>query len=315
MARFKTKKIIKAVEPLSKSEIRFVAGFDLSLTSSACAIYDLQLKKWYICAFTQKAREDVKFYYATANAEVWLLDALPETHNDVLRYIHVEEHLMKFVCEHIPAQYRKDQTDVRIEQYAFVGPEHAGHSYKLHEIGGIIKRALWKHGFPHVTPVVVGAWKRTVVGKGNCTKLDVVQFIATHGPKINFLTILGYDESTLAKDEKNQAVVPCPAQDFADASAIAMAAFTTRKSKQKQLAEIIATKAIMSAICVKGKPLAMRKVNIKKRKPKLTVQPAFLPPTQDSSNSFWASPKHNTNKKVKLAQVGTAASFSFNTIF
>ncbi len=296
MSRFQTKKIIKDVEPIDKTKLRFAVGLDLSFNSPGCTIIDLQKDRYYHGAFTQKAREDVNFYYATSNAEVWLFDALPETHYDVLKYIHVEKLLMAFLIQHIPMEFRAHHTDVRIEQYAFADPSESGNNYKLHENGGIMKRGLYLNGFLHVLPVVNTAWKRTVIGKGDATKLEVIDFIATHGPRINFLTILGYDDKTLAKDAKGRAIVPPPAQDLADSCAVALEVITIRKKKDKQLFEIETTK-LPEAPRAKGKALKIRQVKTRKRKPPIVMQPTFLEPTQESKISFWVIQKKTLHEK------------------
>ena len=293
MPRFHTKVVVPDLPALQLENVRFAVGLDLSHNSPGCAIFDAVLQKWYICGFAQLAREDVKFHYATEKAEVWLFDVLPTTHNDVLKYIHVEEHLMKFLCAHIPFELRAKYTDVRVEAYAFCCREESGYNFKLHESGGIIKRALHHAGFLHVTPIVTSQWKRTVINKGNCSKIDVIHFVAKYGPMIDMLLILGYEESTLSKDEKGRLIVPSPCQDMADAVAIALEVFTKRVSIAKRKQDLLETVNQSQSQRVKGACLAIRKkTQSSKKKLKLPPpppQPAFLPPTPQSLTSFWVS--------------------------
>jgi hypothetical protein len=297
MARFKTKKVVEEVTKLELDEIRFCVGLDLSFNSPGCAIYDRVTNRWYIAAFAQKAREDIGFYFATQNAEVWLLDVLPETSSDVVTYVHIEKHLMHFILTHIPAECREHHTEIQVEAYAFAAPSESGWNYKLHESTGIILRALYVERFLHVSRVVSGAWKRTVLANGKATKLDVVHFVATNarGPRINMLQILGYDETTLSLNDKNEYVIPTPTQDLADACAICMFIFTKRKVKVKQLLEI-QTQVRTPAAKIKGFMLPLRKIDVTKKRKKIkpAPQPAFLQPDDRSKVSFWAT----TSKKT-----------------
>ncbi len=297
-SRSKTRIVIPQEEPLEKEDVLFAVGLDLSHKSPGCAIYDILRNKWHICGFAQFVREE-GFHQESADVEVRLLDMLPVTSTDVHKYMHVEKHLMKFLCDRIPQSARRNSTDVRIEQYVFSTAAKSGNNYKLHELGGVIKRALFVANFTHVTPVVPGQWKRTVVNKGNCGKIDVVHYVAKHGPCIDVLKMLGYDEMSLPLDEKRQIIVPTPSQDLADAVALALEAITQRLSIAKRKIEIdLEEKHNIELPPTKttGTFMPIRKPSEKRRRTKFGTAanpvlppPCFLEPTPQSKQSFWAA--------------------------
>ena len=276
---------------------RFAVGLDMSVRSSGCAIHDRLTDMWYLCAFAQNKQEE-QFYYATSRASVTLFPKLPQESSTVMhdleRYLHIKKHFVKFLCDHITPDLRtRPFTCVNIEAYAFPKPEEAGHSYKLHESCGIVKYELFLAGFDWFEPIVCSSWKADVIGHGRATKLDVVQFMKTHGPCLDILTLFGYDETTLRVDAaKGDKKVPCPCQDLCDAPAIAMKVYTDKKTaKKRSIAALEPTPATkMEAIAVLvGRNLPKHKVNLKRRKQFVPKQTPFLAKTEQSRASFWTS--------------------------
>jgi len=229
--------------------VRFAVGLDLSFKSPGFAIHDLHENKWYVYAFAKLVRDkDASLH--TQTTSVTLLPSLPglvskknlklltpseRCKRDMNCYLHVEKYLLIILDLHIPKDLRKkDVTKVLIEAYVFSAPEESGNNYKLHESGGIIKRALFLAGFEDVQIITDSEWKRTVVGHGKASKLDVVHFITNNGPCVDMLKFLGYDETKLPPHKKGGIKVPSPSQDLADSSAIAMAVYTKRMAKKPQ---------------------------------------------------------------------------------
>jgi len=219
--------------------LRFLVGFDLSFRSSACAVFDILQKKWFIMACACRQREvDIEYHHN--NVHIKLFPLRPE--GDVPSYLHVEGHFFDWLLKIIPKPLRRHATKVAIEAYVYADPSHSGYSYKLHELGGIIKRQLALTEFTDVQIVPNTTWKAQVIGHGFASKLDIVHFIATHGPCVNMLTLLGFDETLLPLDEKNRRIIPTPSQDLADSVAISMwllDSFHVKKPKKRRLSQPI----------------------------------------------------------------------------
>jgi Holliday junction resolvasome RuvABC endonuclease subunit len=218
---------------------RFAVGLDISFRSPACTIHDIVENRWYLYAFAQRKREiDFVWQNDTGNVFLTLFPCIPK--RDMSAYLHIESYLLEALSEVIPSKLRAaEHTKVAIEAYAYVERSKSGYDYKLHEIGGIIKRALELQGFTDVDTIVASSWKANVIGHGSASKLDIVQFIKQHGPCIDLLRLLGFCVDDLPKDDKGHILVPKPCQDLADASAIAMSVYIatavkTRPIKHKQ---------------------------------------------------------------------------------
>jgi hypothetical protein len=107
-----------------------------------------------------------------------------------------------------------------------------------------------------------------VIGHGFASKLDIVHFIATHGPCVNMLTLLGFDETLLPLDEKNRRIVPTPSQDLADSVAISMwllDSFHVKKPKKRRLSQatLRTTKKKQTGVKREKKPVVTKISNPK----------------------------------------------------
>jgi Holliday junction resolvasome RuvABC endonuclease subunit len=184
-------------------------GLDLSLTSPAVAIYDKMTDTWLLYAFAQRVRED-GFVRHHKNVTITLLPAIPCTVRNEERYEHIRRHLVDSVL----GTYQ-DVPEVRvgIEHYAF-GATHTGNSYKLSELGGVIKHSIYMR-YPRwtITTVPPTQWKKYIVGNGRASKSDVVDFVQQALGLPPLLSLLGLTLSA-------SGAVPCPAQDLADAVCI-----------------------------------------------------------------------------------------------
>lgn len=254
---------------------RFAIGLDLSVRSPGFCIHDLSKNFWHLGAFAQNKKEQ-NFVYKTSHAQITLFPQIPKESttivDDLVRYIHLEINIVRFLCAKIPKEHRTSLfTCLNVEAYAFV--DQTAHSEKLHEVCGVIKTALYKEGFDSFNPIVNTSWKSTVIGKGRASKLDTCKFMLSNGPCLDLLTIFGYDEETLNVDAKNEKMVPCPAQDLADACAVAMMAYTKKQTAKKNNQNIIVDEeketkeaCIHSAVFKNSKCLPMHRINLKKRK-------------------------------------------------
>lgn len=200
-------------------------GIDLSLTSPGIAINNTVTKKWYLYGFLQK-KSQPSFEYESECIHLKLLPHIPDssTQNEQ-RYEHIRYHLV----DHVLCNFRHDidnyDTTIHIESYAF--STKSGSSYKLQELGGIVKHSIWK-SFPNIVQhsVPPTSWKKSVVGNGRATKLEVLQWIKDNGPCISLLDILNLS-LTKSRD------VPCPCQDISDAMCIALHDVSNNLKKRK----------------------------------------------------------------------------------
>ena len=209
-------------------------GLDLSITSPAAAIYVTEAHRWYLFAFAQRVRErglHVRREPSTPGGprvELQLFDPIPPPGTaDMVRYEHIRHHLVdKALAPHVEAG---SNTRFTIESYAFGASSTSGSSYKLMELGGIIKHSLHMR-FPSCTQVYVPptAWKKQVAGSGKASKWDVVAWCRDYGPRFDTVSALQMSEGAWARPE-----VPNPCQDIADAVCIAMYDPTTGGASKK----------------------------------------------------------------------------------
>jgi Holliday junction resolvasome RuvABC endonuclease subunit len=186
-------------------------GLDLSLTSSGICVHDTVLNTWRLYGFAQRKRE-----IGFSTDLVTLFPPVPPSSvcNEE-RYEHIRHHIMKTILEPLSTDLDSRLVRVLIESYAFAATG-SGHSYKLQELGGVIKHAIWKL-CPDWTVEVVPptSWKKAALGMGRATKHDVVQHVVSHGPCVSLLDVLSLDVTKTGG-------IPCPVQDLADATCLVL---------------------------------------------------------------------------------------------
>lgn len=192
-----------------KKNMKYIIGLDLSKCSPAMAIYNLCENTWHIYGFAK--RKDEEGAHATGNPKVFV-ECWPkqEKEQDVVTYITIENCMFKAIDSCISRDTEPNDVFVVIENYAFV-PGQAGSSCKLHEVGGIIKRAFYVRTVFQVFPISVTSWKKLVLGYGFATKKQSLDHIAAHGPQVNLMQVLNMKHLEKNGDPPN------PAQDMADA--------------------------------------------------------------------------------------------------
>jgi hypothetical protein len=199
---------------LSLQNMVVVVGLDLSLTSPGVAIYDTCTKLWSLYGFAQRVREQQQ----SLAPPICLLPPIPAgTRSNEERYEYIRRHIV----DDILSRYADEaEVLVGIEAYAF-GAKGAGHSYKLQELGGVLKHSLWVR-FPGWTQVLIPPtkWKKSTTGNGRATKLEVVEYVAANGPCLPLVAMLG---TPLGRN----GAVPSPAQDLADAVCIVLSLLTS----------------------------------------------------------------------------------------
>lgn len=188
-----------------------LVGIDLSLTSPGVAIQDTNTETWSLYGFVQRIRER-GFKRQNGKTTIHLLPQIPSSSaTNEERY----EHIRHQIVDQILFPYRQEsQVLIGIENYAFSA--QSGYSYKLQELGGILKHSLWK-SYPgwRLEAIPPAQWKKKVIGKGRASKMEAVVHVKQHGPCVSLLCELGLVVSPAGE-------VPCPAQDLADASCITL---------------------------------------------------------------------------------------------
>jgi Holliday junction resolvasome RuvABC endonuclease subunit len=193
-------------------------GLDLSLTSPGIAVYDTGSDQWSLYGFVQRNRDiGTTYRKEDSNVSIQMLPKIPTSgmSSNEERYEHIRSNLMN--CILVQYKDRIEKVVVAIECYAFAA-KNTGSSYKLQELGGVIKHSI-HCAFPSWTQVIItpGAWKKQTVGNGRASKQDVVVHVCTNGPCVNLMDVFGMSHN------KNCSI-PCPVQDLADAVCIVIAA-------------------------------------------------------------------------------------------
>jgi Holliday junction resolvasome RuvABC endonuclease subunit len=188
-------------------------GLDLSLISPGVAIYDTTTGTWSMFGFAQRIREkDIKKRHQ--GTTIVMLPSIPNspTTTNEERYEHIRHHIIDVIMD--PYIHETDVI-VGIECYAF-GANNSGNSYKLQELGGVLKHGIWKT-YPQWRQQIIPPtqWKKKTVGNGRATKAEVVEYVRSHGPCAPLMSLLGL---VPAKNGD----IPCPVQDLADAACICL---------------------------------------------------------------------------------------------
>ena len=188
-------------------------GLDLSLISPGVAVYDTENDTWFMFGFAQRIREN-GVTNRHQEVTIVLLPTIPNspTTTNEERYEHIRHHIIDIIMA--PYVHETDVV-VGIECYAF-GAKNSGNSYKLQELGGVLKHGVWKT-YPHWRRQIIppSQWKKKTVGNGRATKAEVVEYIRTNGPCVPLMSLLGLSPA------KN-GDIPCPVQDMADAACICL---------------------------------------------------------------------------------------------
>ena len=183
-------------------------GIDLSLTSPGIACFNTNTHKWHMYAFLQHKQKHRLFKHEAIT--LWPQIPGPEV-VDNLRFEHIITHIIAMI------QMLKSESSVSVclEDYAY--DTNSGNDFKIYELAGILKYHLYtKCGITSVPKIAIGRWKKLSCDYGHATKSDVVTFMCTHGPKLDFLTLL---DQKVGADDK----IPSPTQDLCDSAGIVLA--------------------------------------------------------------------------------------------
>lgn len=193
------------------SPMRIPIGIDLSLKSPAVAIYINE--QWRTCAFVQRLSDR-----QIDHPSITLLDPIPTNtkQSDIVRYVYITTKICDFIRTVIIEEHHFSlvDVDVFIEGYVF-NQRNCGSSFKLHELGGICKYALYTLGILQIWDIHPSTWKKYTVGT-RASKSDTISFVKNC---IDLVSVFGITE--LGQNP------PCPVHDIADAIGIVEASRRT----------------------------------------------------------------------------------------
>lgn len=171
--------------------------------------------KWSFLAFVQRKTDIL-----CKDARITLCSKIIRNHSDVDRYTYITESILTFITN-VQLKQNVDiaKTRIFIEGYAFK-TTGTGSSFKLHELGGVLRYVLCKAGFPSssIQTLYPTEWKSCNVGV-KASKFDTLCHVR---PVIDLQEVF---VSTCSKDK----TVPNPQQDIADAIGITLASFCISK--------------------------------------------------------------------------------------
>lgn len=194
----------KLPEPISE-EVKAYIGLDLSFTSPAMAIYnDKHLR---VFAFA-KRKSDKNMHVEKVVTDNPLVEKVTIVCWDTVAHESNQERYAQITDAILSAiTFDSKQVRVNIEDYAFAAG--GAHSYKLQELGGVVKQALYSRdiAFRTVSP---GTWKKQFTGNGHATKVATHHACLKHGLP-NLLDVFNV---SVCKDKIS---LPSPVDDMYDA--------------------------------------------------------------------------------------------------
>ncbi len=189
--------------------MEWIVGIDLSLKSPGITIFNSVTHKWLLYGFSQTQKIRNPWISPNGDVRIYILPKIPGTSSsDIVRYDYISKSIVSILPKH------KDKTIIYLEDYAYVNSRIAGSSFKLHELGGILKYTLFNNHYSNVMIISHCKWKKVVCKSGKISKQQMVEFVQYNGPQIDLWDIFG-----LVYDLKS---VPTPIQDIADSVGIAM---------------------------------------------------------------------------------------------
>jgi len=193
--------------------------------------------KIFALCFQQIKRAKVPIDTGTVSVTM-LPTPLDAKHEDILRYEYIVDSIVDWLCALIP-QAERVGANIYCEGYVY-GMKSA-HSFKLHEITGILKFMLMKAGFTNMTTIPVTSWKKALTSNAFADKYEVLQAVNKQiGVDLVdiFQTTLGAEKIVKQKRKRKRPSttpkltksVPCPLQDVSDAMGIILP-FLKRQKK------------------------------------------------------------------------------------
>ena len=199
-------------------------GIDMSLTSPGIACFWAGI--WSLWCFAVRKRdENLQWRSVDGAIKLTVLPMIPgPSFKDVDRYRHIITYIQRECVPHWPKDSR-----LYLENYIFTKPSLAGSSYKIHELGGILKYQLTQT-HPHLTTVAPSVWKKKLSGLSGMSKHQTLCCVQARLPQLDLMNLFGFGST------QTTSVVPNPVQDISDAIGIVLAHIdsVTEEDGQKQ---------------------------------------------------------------------------------
>jgi hypothetical protein len=169
-----------------------VVGLDLSLVSPGVCIYVGNVYKLFY--FSQRKRGEAH-RNCVDRVSVTMLGPIPgPEYDDTERYYYIASLITIVITDAVP-EHATSCVEVYIEHYAF--SKSSAHSFKLHELGGVVKLHVVA-GVPrpcrYQTPGTYGGYRqleKRMCGDGNASKQDVCTCIGDVYPMVDLLSMCG----------------------------------------------------------------------------------------------------------------------------
>jgi len=248
-----------ASTPHDQVTTNIVVGIDLSLSSPAlCAMVlpsakTVGLPMWHLAGFCKRKREaklvgNKQSLVCSPKGKVTLelLPAIPSGdanngESDMVRYIHIVEHIQTFVAGLIE-NYPGAAVKCVLEAYAFPRPKTAGSSYKLRELGGILKFVLGEMANVSIDTIAISRWRKHALDRGNADKLQTYK-------EFTRSLLNGFDVCTHIGVSSTK--VPAPVNDVFDAIGVAIGYYSFTHKLQTKMKKSIKKKKMMKTIKTK----------------------------------------------------------------
>lgn len=212
-----------------------IVGVDLSLVSPGiCVIVnDTDIR---LAAFPQRVRERGLSLKVDDKTTVTMMDHVDKNGTDMERYVAITDGMIEYITK-VSEETKQENVSVFVEGYSFPQRSQAGSSYKLRELGGILKyRILRDYPTWTMTTAPIGAWKKAYTGKGNAKKGRIYKRLTELVGDI--YTPMGFTKplpTCTTDNEWDVLKVPSPVEDMSDALGIAYAQFKPLVVEKKKL--------------------------------------------------------------------------------
>lgn len=152
-------------------KIKFFTGIDMSISSPAISVYDVENKKIIIYTYSNKAK---KSFTGEFNNITVIIEPQPKKDKNDFehfkRYLGISENIFNTLQSICDVHY---DNLIYFEDYSFASK---GKVFNIAETTGMVKYLILKNGweFDAIPPA---EWKKNIVGKGNAKKEDVYKFL------------------------------------------------------------------------------------------------------------------------------------------
>lgn len=153
-------------------KVNFLTGIDMSISSPAFCVYNIEKKSVFFYVFSNKVKKRTELNFKNFH---FIIEPQPKKDkndfDNFKRYLNISETIFNNLRKHC----QSDTFDnlIYFEDYSFASK---GKVFNIAETTGMVKYLVMKNGWEFDT-VPPSEWKKGVVGKGNAKKEEVYQFL------------------------------------------------------------------------------------------------------------------------------------------